>query len=105
MWRRVCLLQTDVSVERAASIFRVEEITLARKRLRRLLTDWVQFGYRDGTQSVSNRLTLFLASIISSTLKIEAARSSETSVYNKHALRRISEDGIVLSHRRENLKS
>jgi hypothetical protein len=33
--------------------------------------------------SVSYRLTLFFASVIPSTLKMEAARSCETSVYNK----------------------
>jgi hypothetical protein len=36
--------------------------------------------------SVSNSLTHFLPHIISSTLKVEATRSSETSVYNKHTL-------------------
>jgi hypothetical protein len=36
---------------------------------------------------------------------MEATRSSETSVYNKHTLSRIPEDGILLSRRRENLKS
>jgi hypothetical protein len=33
------------------------------------------------SQSVSYRLTLFLAPVISSTLKTEATRSSETSVF------------------------
>jgi hypothetical protein len=45
-------------------------------------------------QSVSYRLTLFLARVISSTLKMEEARSSETSVYNKPTRRHIPEDGI-----------
>jgi hypothetical protein len=49
MWRRVDLLQTDVSEERVASIFRVEEITPVRKSVRRLLTDWLQFGGADST--------------------------------------------------------
>jgi hypothetical protein len=35
MWRRVGFLQTGVSEERVASIFRVEEITEARKSVRR----------------------------------------------------------------------
>jgi hypothetical protein len=35
------------------------------------------------SQSVSNRLTRFLARVISSTLKMEATCSCETSVYNK----------------------
>jgi hypothetical protein len=42
---------------------------------------------------------------ISSTLKMEATRSSETSVYNKPTQRHIPEDGILHSHLRENLKS
>jgi hypothetical protein len=39
MWRRVGLVKTGVSEERVASIYRVEEITRARKSVRRLLTD------------------------------------------------------------------
>jgi hypothetical protein len=44
---------------------------------------------------VTNRLTLILARVISSTLKMEAARSSETSVYNKPTRCHIPEDGIL----------
>jgi hypothetical protein len=54
---------------------------------------------------VSSLLTTFLARVISSTLKMEVTRSSETSVYNKPTRRHIAEDAIVPSHRRENLKS
>jgi hypothetical protein len=54
--------------------------------------------------SVSNHLTLFLFSCYS-TLKMEATRSSETSVYNKPTWRHVPEDDIVHNHRRENLKS
>jgi hypothetical protein len=50
MWRRVGLVKIDVSEERVASIFRVKN-TRARK---------------------SDRLTLSLAFVISSTLKMEA---------------------------------
>jgi hypothetical protein len=35
----------------------------------------------------------------------EALRSSETSVFTRAKRRNISEDGIIHSHRRENLKS
>jgi hypothetical protein len=41
-------------------------------------------------------LTLFLSRVISSTLKMEATRSSETSVYNKPTRCHISEDGILV---------
>jgi hypothetical protein len=40
-----------------------------------------------------------------STLKMEAIRSSEASVQTRSILRHIEEDGILHSHRRENLKS
>jgi hypothetical protein len=55
------------------------------------------------------RLTLFLARVISSTLKMEDTRSSETSVYNKHTRRHIPKDDILHIHimvrhlRRQNL--
>jgi hypothetical protein len=40
-----------------------------------------------------------------STLKMEAIRSSEMSVYTRSTQRHIPEDGILHSHRCENLKS
>jgi hypothetical protein len=46
-------------------------------------------------KACSNRLTIFVARDISSTLKMEAARSSETSVCNQPTKRRIPEDGIL----------
>jgi hypothetical protein len=39
------------------------------------------------------------------TLKMEAIRSSETSVHTRSTRRHIPEDGILHSHRRENLRS
>jgi hypothetical protein len=38
------------------------------------------------------------------TLKMEAIRSSETSVHTRSTRRHVPEDGIVHSHRRENLR-
>jgi hypothetical protein len=71
-------IRNDVSEERVGSIFRAELTTLATK-----------------SQLVSNRLTLFLVRVICSTLKMEATRSSETSVYNKPTRRHIPEDEIL----------
>jgi hypothetical protein len=39
------------------------------------------------------------------TLMIEAIRSSETSILKRNTLHQTPEDGILYSHRRENLKS
>jgi hypothetical protein len=50
-------------------------------------------------------LTLVHRSWISYTLKMETIRSSETSVNKISTLCHIPEDGILHSHRRENLKS
>jgi hypothetical protein len=50
-------------------------------------------------------LTLVHRSWISYTLKMEAIRLSETSVNKISTRRHIPEDGILHSHRRENLRS
>jgi hypothetical protein len=47
------------------------------------------------SQPVSNRLSVFFSRVLSSTLKIEAARSSETSVYNKPTRQQIPENDIL----------
>jgi hypothetical protein len=41
------------------------------------------------------RLTLFLARVYYSTLKMEATRSSETSVFTRPTRRHIQEDGLL----------
>jgi hypothetical protein len=48
---------------------------------------------------------LVLAEIISSTLKMEAICSYETSVATQTARRHIPEDDVLHNHRSENLKS
>jgi hypothetical protein len=79
MSRHVDLVWTDVSEECIAHIFRVEK--LAREKLARA-------GGADF-----------------STLKMQAIRSSETSVHIRFIRRHIPEDGNLHSYRRENLKS
>jgi hypothetical protein len=82
-WPHVVLVYTDVSEKCVASIFMVEEITRRKKKVRLTVT-------------VSYRLTLFLARVISSTLNMLAMCSSETSVYNTRTRRHIPEVCILL---------
>jgi hypothetical protein len=76
MWRRVDLMWTDVSEERIVSIFSLQPPAHAGSSL----ADF-------------------------STLKMETIRSSETSVHTRSTRRHIPEDGILHSHRCENLES
>jgi hypothetical protein len=57
-----------------------------------------RFHIQGRRNNSSDRLTIFLARVISSTLKMEATRSTETSVYNKPTRRHIPEDGIHHMH-------
>jgi hypothetical protein len=70
------------------------------RRVDILLTD-----VSDGHSVYSYQLTLIYRSWISYTLKMEAIRSSETSVNKISTRHHTPEDGILHSHRRENLKS
>jgi hypothetical protein len=70
MWRRVDLVWTNVSEESIASIFRVEKSACGEP---------AGFSHADF-----------------STLKMEAMRSSETSVHTRSSRRHIPEDGILL---------
>jgi hypothetical protein len=85
MWRSVGLVITDVSEERVVPIFRAEKIRERRKSVCQLLTLSLVCGFF--------------------TLKMEATRSSETSVLKRPTQRHIPEDGILDSHRCEYLKS
>jgi hypothetical protein len=89
MLRHMALVRTDVSEKLSASIIRVTRI-----------------GELETLAVTSNRL-LVKANVPSSfilvTLMMEGLRSSETSVLTKPT--NIPEDGILLSNRRENLKS
>jgi hypothetical protein len=107
---RVTLVRTDVSEERIISIIRVTRIgelgtlavtrnqhTLPRLLLRRVLL-------------CSMRRLLVTESVMPSSpilviLTMEAKCSSETSVLTRATRRYILEDGVLHSHRRENLKS
>jgi hypothetical protein len=101
MWRRLDLVWTDVPEKRIASIFMVEKSASEEPT-------WAG-GCRLSHQSKTCRLQLpahagsSLANF--STLKIEVILSSETSVHTRSKRRHIPEDGILHSHRRENLKS
>jgi hypothetical protein len=71
-------------------------------------------GYRESIDPIGSGLlclslqlpALAASSLVDfSTLEMEAIRSSETSVYTRSTRRHISDNGILHSHGRENLKS
>jgi hypothetical protein len=66
---------------------------------------WDSIVSGGGHASVASYCQLLLSSPILVTLMMVATRSSETSVLTGVTRRNIPEDGILHSHRRENLKS
>jgi hypothetical protein len=78
MWCRVAFVRTDVSVERIASIIRVERISELGTVLQLLVT-----------------VNVVPSSLIISTVMMETTRSSETSVLTRVTRRHIPEDGTL----------
>jgi hypothetical protein len=96
IWRRVNLVWTYVSEERIASIFRVEKSASEEP-------GWASGCRHRHSLQPPAQAGSSLADF--STLKMEVLRSSVTSVHKRSTRRHIPEDGILHSHRRENLKT
>jgi hypothetical protein len=135
MWSRVDLMLTDFSEERVASIFRLEKWRLYGPPKRRPTQDlhgshcshlltlvprsriflpwrwklyvppkhWFTQDLKGSTLQPPAHSGSSFADF--STLKMEVIRTSETSAHTRSTRRHIPEDGILHSHRRENLKT
>jgi hypothetical protein len=109
MLRRVALVRTDVSEELSSSFIRVTGIgklgtTLAVTSNRRTLRRYTKAFLRS-VRRLLVTASVVLNSPIPVTLMKEALSSSETSVLTRATRRNFTEDTVLYSHRRKNLKS
>jgi hypothetical protein len=90
LWHSVGFVGTDVSEECVASILKVQRTSVFGTTLTVNIKLFATYCYR------------FSSLLILSTLKMQARRSSETSVLTRPTRRHIPNDGILHDHRREN---
>jgi hypothetical protein len=92
----VALVRTDVSEEIITSVIKLKRISELGSML--VVTSYSVLQLSVTINVVPNQWIVF-------TLMTEATHYSETSVLTKSTRRYIPEDGILFSHRHENLKS
>jgi hypothetical protein len=100
----VALIRTDVSEDRIASIFRVYDCEQTQSEVVNSCIGSDSIGTVESLPIQELTTSLWVCSQ-SYTLKIEAIRSSETSVLIRATRRHLPEDDNHHSHRRGNLKS